>query len=215
MARRIRGLAAVLGCLLAGALWAAPAIQVQGLFKGSAMVLIDGQQRLLKQGSRSPEGLLLVSASAREAVFEYRGKQFSAALSQHISANYTEQERAVVEIVRSAQQQYLAQAKINNRSTAVLIDTGATTMALSAERARALGVSYNRSETLWVDTASGRVRAYPTVLDSVELGAIRVSSIPAVVIEGNYPPVTLLGMSFLRYVDMREQNGIMYLQAKY
>ena len=40
-------------------------IEVKMLAQGSAVLQIDGKQRMLRQGVRSPEGVLLVSAGSR------------------------------------------------------------------------------------------------------------------------------------------------------
>ncbi len=34
-------------------------------------------------------------------------------------------------------------------------------------------------------------------------------------IEGDFPPITLLGMTFLQRVGMREENGALFLKQKF
>ena len=63
-------------------------------------------------------------------------------------------------------------------------------------------------------TASGRANAYQIKLRSVMVGGINAEVVSAVVVEGDYPEMVLLGMSYLNYVDMREQNGVLLLQSK-
>jgi len=60
-------------------------ITVSGLFNDKAVVTIDGKQRLLKVGKPSPEGVLLISANAKEAVIEVDGEQKTYTLGQHIA----------------------------------------------------------------------------------------------------------------------------------
>ncbi len=50
--------------LVASVATAAPAVRVVGLFKDSAVVIIDGKQRTLRVGQTSPEGVKLVSADS-------------------------------------------------------------------------------------------------------------------------------------------------------
>ena len=50
-----------------------PKITVVGLFKDTAIVVIDGRRRLLRSGDTSPEGVTLVSATSTEAVLEVDG----------------------------------------------------------------------------------------------------------------------------------------------
>lgn len=49
-------------------------IDVVGLFKNAAMLIINGDQQLLKTGQRSPEGVSLVSADSRSATIELNGE---------------------------------------------------------------------------------------------------------------------------------------------
>ena len=43
-------------------------IQVTGLFRDQAVVEIDANQRILKVGETSPEGVTLISANSQQAV---------------------------------------------------------------------------------------------------------------------------------------------------
>ena len=52
-------------------------IEVQALFGGKAIVLIDGQRRMLSQGETSPEGVKLINADSKQAILEIDGKKKS------------------------------------------------------------------------------------------------------------------------------------------
>lgn len=100
-------------------------------------------------------------------------------------------------ISKSADGHYWARAEVDGRSLRVLVDTGASAVALTAADARRLGLnperlSYDRS----IAAASGRVRAAPVTLDHVEVGGVRVERVAALVVE-NGLPASLLGMSYL------------------
>ena len=96
----------------------------------------------------------------------------------------------------------------------MLVDTGATVVALSSQQAQQLGINYLQGRATTVVTASGRANAYQIKLRSVIVGGINAEVVSAVVVEGDYPEMVLLGMSYLNYVDMREQNGVLLLQSK-
>lgn len=205
-----------LGILLVLALpCLATEVQVQGLFKGAAVLLVDGKQRMLKVGSRSPEGVLLVYADTKKATIEVDGKRHQLTLSKRIATQYERAPRSEVAIVRNATNQYITDANINGKRIKVLVDTGATAVALSSKDAKRLGIRYKKGKPSQAVTASGVAKAYEVTLERISLGAITVRNVSAMVIEGGFPVQVLLGMSYLNHVNIREQGGTMYLQSKY
>ena len=190
-------------------------VQVQGLLKDTAILVIDGKQRLLKVGKRSPEGVLLIEADAKQAVIEMGGEHHQLTLSRHITSLYTRVEKREVSIRRNERNQYITTAKINGKRLQVLVDTGANAVAMSSVTAKSLGIDYEGSPQGMVRTASGEVPSYMIKLRSLDVGGIEVNTISAFVIEGDYPQMVLLGMSYLEHVSLREQSGILYLQAKF
>lgn len=191
-------------------------IVVVGLFKNAAALQIDGQQRMLRAGDLSPEGVRVISATPKQVVIERDGQRQVLGLSQHISSSYSTAQQAEVTIPRSANNQYITQGHINGRQIEMLVDTGANLVAMSEVHARRLGIDYRRHGLVGkVQTASGLANAYGVSLKSISIGGITANAVEATVIEGDYPAMVLLGVSFLKHVDLREQNGAMYLKAKY
>jgi aspartyl protease family protein len=93
---------------------------------------------------------------------------------------------------------YLVDAVVNGRTIPVVIDTGATTVALSADTARHLGIYVSQSDyKARISTANGVVAAAPVTLREVRVHGISVRNVEAVVISGGTLPVSLLGMTFL------------------
>lgn len=204
----------ILGCLSQVGL--AQSVHVTGLFKGMVMLNIDGQQRLIKNGEVSPEGVKVIEATSRYAVVEIDGVEQRLTLTQKISSHYTVKERPEVTIRRTDNNQYLTQAHINDRRVKVLVDTGATSVAMSESHAKQLNLKYtNKGITGSVSTASGVSSAYHIILRSLTVGGITVNGVPALVIEGTYPRHILLGMSYLKHVEMTEKDGIMTLKSKF
>lgn len=118
-----------------------------------------------------------------------------------------------VEIKAGAHGHYYANVDINGRALDVLVDTGASMVALSYEDARRLNLFMRQSDfTMAVQTANGEARFAPVVLDKVSIGHITVRHVQAAVAEPGKLGKTLLGMSFLsrlERVDMRP--GVMLL----
>lgn len=197
------------------AAFALGAIEVQALMSDAALLRIGDKQRMLRNGQRSPEGVLLVGANTQRAIIEIEGQRKELKLSQRISGNFSATDMKEVRIDRNAHSQYLTTASINGRMTTVIVDTGANMVALSGKQATALGINYHVGKPTQVGTASGVANAYAVQLDSVAVGEISVAFVPTVVIEGDFPPFILLGMSFLQRVGMREENGALYLKQKF
>lgn len=190
-------------------------IQVQGLFKNTAVLVIDGRQHMLKAGDSSPEGVRLVSADRKQAVIEHNGKRHTLTLSRQITSNYNDVAVQEVSIRRNGFNQYITTASINSRRVRVLVDTGANAVAMNSKDARRLGIDYTSGTPTHVKTASGITQAYTVKLRTVEVGGIKASHIDGFVIDGDFPEFILLGMSYLEHVDMREEGGILYLKGKY
>lgn len=119
-----------------------------------------------------------------------------------------------VEIRAGSNGHYFANAEINGRPVDVMVDSGASIVALTFEDAERAGLYVRDGDyTQRVNTANGLARIAPVVLDRVSIGNITVRDVPAAVSEPGKLTTSLLGMSFLRRlqrVDMR--GGILVLQ---
>ena len=188
-------------------------IEVLALFKDTALLRIAGKQTLLKTGDRSSEGILLISANSREAVVEVSGETMILNLSQRISSTYRKRTEASVSIFLNKNGQYRTTGSINGRPVSFLVDTGATVVAINSLMAREIGIDVSKGKVTLVVTASGKVESRMVSLDIVQVGDIEVRNVQAVIIPGSYPEDVLLGMSFLRGVEIHEASGVMRLSA--
>jgi aspartyl protease family protein len=183
---------------------------VEALFTNAAVLLIDGERKMLKAG-QSYRGVTLVTAVSSKATVEVDGQTRELGVSRHIGTLYENSEPRVVSIPRDARMQYQTTAIINGRSVPVLVDTGANVVALNSAQAGTLGVDYNAGSPARVETASGMVNAWYVTLQSVDVGGIRVDNVEATVVEGDFPSTILLGMTYLRHVKMEEADGVLSL----
>jgi aspartyl protease family protein len=117
-------------------------------------------------------------------------------------------------IVADAGGQYRARALIEGQDVDVMIDTGATVVALTSETAARLGVALDPSRPRWkMNTANGVALANPVTLRSVSLGAIYMDDVQAVVMPPGASSVNLLGASFLkRLVSVEQRDGTLVLR---
>lgn len=104
---------------------------------------------------------------------------------------------------------YRAEAYINGTLVRVLVDTGATGVAISQSLADRLGLSSNVA--VRTQTANGEAIAYMVRLDSVKLGGIEARDVAAAIIP-DLSGDALLGMSFLGRMDIRLYQGTMTIK---
>lgn len=109
---------------------------------------------------------------------------------------------------------YLAKADINGRTVEVMVDTGASVVALTWDDARRAGLYVKDADfTHAVSTANGTARVAPVTLQQVRIGDLTVRNVAAVVSEPHKLQTTLLGMSFLgrlKRVDMRAGTLVLH-----
>jgi aspartyl protease family protein len=119
------------------------------------------------------------------------------------------------ELARQPDGHFHAEARINGSSVPVLVDTGATLVALTYEDARAAGLSVGRDEfRYWSETANGRARFARVTLDEVRIGNVAVRHVEAAVSEPGRLSQTLLGMSFLGQLRMEMRGGRLVLEQQ-
>ncbi|HJV50699.1 MAG TPA: TIGR02281 family clan AA aspartic protease [Noviherbaspirillum sp.] len=199
--------------LFAGAAQAAD-ISVVGLFPNKAVLVIDGgAPKTYAVGSTISEGIKLLAADDSGATLEVNGKRQTITLGDH-AARSASTGRASVTLLPDAQGHYMAQGQINGGSVRMLLDTGATLIALPASDATRLGINYRNGRMGYVKTANGTAPAYRVTLDTVKLGDIEINQVDAVVQEQGLPFI-LLGMSFLNRMEMRREGEQMVLTKRY
>lgn len=102
------------------------------------------------------------------------------------------------ELRSAADGHYYAKADVNGRPIDVMVDTGASMVALTYEDAERAGLRLRPSDfTTRVSTANGYAAVASVTLDRVSIGRIQVRNVPAAVAERGRLEKTLLGMSFL------------------
>jgi clan AA aspartic protease (TIGR02281 family) len=109
---------------------------------------------------------------------------------------------------------YFAAADINGTTIPVVVDTGASGVALSYEDAEKVGLRPHVLECdTQINTANGIVKAARVKLRRVEVDNVRVRNVDGVVLPEGALRGSLLGMSFLgRLSSFRIENGILYLK---
>ena len=114
----------------------------------------------------------------------------------------------VVEIVRGRSGDFQVAAQVNGTRVMMVLDTGASTVVLTQEAARAVGLPIDLlTYDVAVDTANGRTRAASVTLDRVTVGGIEERSINALVAQRGQLRTSLLGMTFLNRLESWQVRG--------
>lgn len=106
---------------------------------------------------------------------------------------------------------YVANGTINGRLVTFLLDTGATDVAIP--EALAIKLRLPHLGTVIGQTANGQVKGWRTRLESVSLGAVELKGVRASVLPSmKIDEPILLGMSFLRELEMVQREGTLTLR---
>lgn len=207
-----------LGCLCLCAFGVhAAQIDVVGLFKEKAVIVIDGTRRVLTLDEISPEGIKLLAVATDYAVLEIAGKRSIHKLgsSGSFSTTFNTAQLAEVRIARDSIGMYHSNGSINGAAVRFLVDTGATLIALNGSQARRLGIDFKKhGKPIPISTASGNTLGYRITLDRVKVGDIELFSVEAAVLDGSEPHEALLGMSFLGRLEMQNDGSLLRLRKK-
>jgi len=113
-----------------------------------------------------------------------------------------------IEVIRGRGGDFSVSAHINGARIPMVLDTGASSVVLTQEAAKAAGLPLDMlAYTVNVDTANGRTRAAPVTLDRLAVGSLTERGVPALVAQAGELKHNLLGMSFLNRLASWEVRG--------
>ncbi len=203
----LRAFATGMLAMLAALPASATSIHVVSVGIRDIQVVLNGQEvRTLRLGELSPEGVKLTDIDQGAALLEVNGRTIRLRPGQSMAT------RAVVQA--DSQGHFVTNTRINGVPVRALIDTGATYVSLSAADAQRMGIDYQQGQRIMSQTAKGPIQAYIVNLAHVQVGDIAFGNVPGLVLEGGMEQQipTLIGMSFLRHVEMRQTGNTMILQ---
>jgi aspartyl protease family protein len=206
----------LIACAMSWQVFAGPEVRVLALFPDKAMLEIDGKRQVLAAGAEHASGVLLVSANPREAVVEIDGARETLLLGSAVAATYAAPTRREVRILKDGRRDgYFVDGLINGQPVRFLVDTGATSIAMSEQHATRLGIAHRVDGTrVGVGTASGRAIGHQVQLDDVSVGGLRFNDVRAVVIDGDSPAYVLLGMNVLSRFELEQRENLLILRSR-
>lgn len=123
---------------------------------------------------------------------------------------------ATVQVARARGGDFSVQVEVNGEPVTMLIDTGASSVVLTQDAAKAASLPIDLLKyDVPIETASGRTHAAAVVVDQIAVGGIVERRVPALVSAPGELRTSLLGMSFLnRLRSFEVTGGRLILRAK-
>jgi aspartyl protease family protein len=191
-------------------------VSVIGLFPGKAVVVIDGgPPRTLSAGQKAVQGVTLISSDRESATLNIDGQKRTLKIGQHHAGPAAASSAQSTTLTADPSGHFVVDGQINGGSVRFLVDTGATSVALSSADAVRLGIDYRKGQPALMSTANGAAAAYRLRLDTVRVGDIVLNNVDAAVLEGSHMPFALLGMSFLNRMEMKREGQTMVLIRRF
>jgi aspartyl protease family protein len=199
---------------------AATGVSVQAIMADRALVSVDGGPARLMQLGERQGALRLVEIRPSSVVVEQAGKRSEVGLGSRVTVRGGASGKpngaaGRATLTADGKGHFAAAGSINGAPATLLVDTGASVVALPRSLAAQAGVRFDAAQRALIHTANGQTPAWRVLLNSVEVGGIRLHMVEAVVVEDKQLPVALLGMSFLNRTDMRREGDLLTLVQRY
>lgn len=205
-------------CAAAAVAHAAGSVTLTGTIGSRAILIVNGNPPKTVAIGESYQGVKLVSLQAEQAVVELEGKRVNLRMDTptSIGGGGGDSGGGGNRVVLSADSRghFMTQGAINGRPVTFMLDTGATSIALSADDAQRIGLDYSKGQRVMMNTANGVAQGYRLRLQSVRVGDVEVYDIDAIVSPQSMPFV-LLGNSFINRFSMRRDADQMVLEKRY
>jgi aspartyl protease family protein len=149
--------------------------------------------------------LILFLFATAAATFIYRNPEAVARASDNVATSLRVMPTHAVQTPRGQDGEFALRARINGATAPMVIDTGATSVVLTYETAKAAGLPLELLEyDVDVETAGGHTKAARLTLDRLAIGKLVERSVPALVVPHGQMKTNLLGMSFLDRLESWE-----------
>jgi aspartyl protease family protein len=190
-------LAALVQCLMVGILVGT------GLFNRGDEDRIGLRQGLTYGAIWVGIGLFLVAAYSQRAGFA----QLWANITGEVVPSYAQSSGETVTLRKSADGHFWAQVQLNGKTVRMIVDTGATDIALDPDDARRVGIDVDALNfNVPTMTANGPSSAAITSVETVSVGEIALNKATVTVMQSPNG-VSLLGMGFLGRLSQVNAQG--------
>jgi len=217
----------------------ADTVRVLAISKGKALVDINNYSQITITPGSEIDGVRLLNIKGNIADFSIHGDIHKISVGQMTivsTSTFTtphdpESNGIVIRKGNSAKKireisiatnrsgSYYINGTINSVPVRFHIDTGATTIAMSRAKGIEIGLPFEKGISAIATTASGKIPSFAGSCQKVTIGEIELENVICTVSEkpddGMLNHEVLLGMSFLRRINMRQENGILTLSQAY
>jgi len=144
------------------------------------------------------------------SLFFYNWQQKEFNPNQSIQSKTNRQGQTELVLHANRQGQYIASGYINNVAVVFLVDTGANDVSIPLHIANKIGLE--RGRQIRFETANGIAYGFQTKLNSVKVGEIELSNIRASINPNVKFDEILLGMSFLKHLELIQKDKTLTLR---
>ena len=130
--------------------------------------------------------------------------------NQAVQTSITEKGAREIVLKRNKQGHYVTRGSINGQAVVFLLDTGATVVSIPEQVAQRLGL--RRGASSYSQTANGTIMTFSTRLDKIGIGGIQLNNIAAQINPYFEGEEILLGMSFLKRLEMIQRGDTLTLR---
>ena len=209
-------------CLAAALLLTAPvwaqSVAINGTLGNKALLIVDGGFPKAVAVGEVHKGIKVVAIQGEQITLEMGGKRQVLRVGDapaSVGSGAGEQlSGGRVVLTAGPGGHFLTDGQINGRTVQFMVDTGATTVAMSVADAKRIGLNYQNGQPVQMSTANGVTQGWRVTLNTVRVGDVMVSGVEAVVTPGGMPYV-LLGNSFLSRFQMNRNNDQMVLERRF
>ena len=117
-----------------GTVAALPDIQVQGLMPGRAVLSVEGQMQVLREGETSPEGITIIAADSQAVTIEYDGERHQLGLTSRAGTGCN---RLAVEATTSRRAS-VSSSRLSVRSRSKTLETATNNVEVLRQAVREL-----------------------------------------------------------------------------
>lgn len=197
----------------------AQSVALAGMMGGKALLVVDGGAPKTVAVGQTHQGVKVISTSGDQAVIEQSGKRTTlrvgdSPVSLSGGGGATGGRGTRIVLTESGGGHFMTAGQINGRAVQFMVDTGATSIAMSRLDAERAGIEYKNGQPVRMSTANGNSVGFRIKLNSVRVGDVEVYDVDAVVTPEPMP-FLLLGNSFLTRFQMKRENNLMTLDKRY
>ncbi len=199
----------------------AQSVALAGMLGSKALLIVNGSAPKSVAAGETHQGVKVVSTAGDQAVLELSGKRHTlrvgdapVSVGSGSGSGSSAGKGSRIVLTAGSGGHFTTPGQINGRAVQFVVDTGATSIAMSAGDAERVGINYKGGQPVQLSTANGVVLGFRVKLNSVRVGDVEVYDIDAVV-SPQPMPYMLLGNSFLTRFQMIRENDQMTLLRRF